>query len=528
MSVRTRALAVVAAFAVVFAASVPAVGEVVEPTPAPAPVAGVAEGAEPAGPGSEPEVTAAPTAEPTPEVTPEPTPTPTAEVEPTPEASDMPETPAVEVPSVSVTPTLEPTPTPTETLDPMAVVRPSISFKPNKTHAQVNELVKVEWKITGNSAGRIQHLKLQSHFSENSTTTAWTSAPLPIPAGTTSGVFEFRVPNIGSSVGFDVSVKAGNDPTVYSGHSGISITNFNKSAFSGRVSLSIGSGPFGLAQYANGVLLKNRWIDGGGKWYYASSSGLFHQGWLFDRGSWYQLDRGTFAMITNQVWADYNVDPDRRFYFGPDGVMRTGWFQRPGYGSDWHWADQNGVMFRGGWLQQGGKWYHFRSSYLSPLDIGSFQTDDGKYYVANLDGSLATGGWVHTRAPWRTDILSWYYTKPSGEPIGAGWQRIGGSWYVFEPEGSLYLGWLKLAEKWYYLNPTSGIMTTGWAHIKDSKTDAWRYFSAAGQMQFGWLQQGGKWYYLKSGNGAMTVGEYVIAGKKHRFDKNGVWLGEVK
>lgn len=100
-----------------------------------------------------------------------------------------------------------------------------------------------------------------------------------------------------------------------------------------------------------------------------------------------------------------------------------------------------------------------------------------------------------------------------------GWQKTGGIWYYYNANGVKQTGWQKLDGKWYYLN-SKGEMQLGWCKVGGK----WYYLDGSGVMQTGWLKLDGQWYYFKA-DGAMVSTDTYIAGKKHKFNSKGVWLG---
>ena len=125
---------------------------------------------------------------------------------------------------------------------------------------------------------------------------------------------------------------------------------------------------------------------------------------------------------------------------------------------------------------------------------------DGSGKKASCNVTVSNSGWVHT---------------------SRGWQKINGTWYYFESDGTMKTGWLKLGSTWYYLNG-SGAMQTGWLKLGNT----WYYLNGSGAMQIGWLKLNNTWYYFNS-NGAMATGNTKISGKMNRFDSSGAWKGTI-
>ena len=121
---------------------------------------------------------------------------------------------------------------------------------------------------------------------------------------------------------------------------------------------------------------------------------------------------------------------------------------------------------------------------------------------------------------------SWSYKDDSGELV-TGWQYIGGKWYYFGPNGTMYSdGIYEIGGKSYYFYP-SGAMGTGWIARTFANGDspdytAWYYAGSSGALVSDWLKIGAVWYYFAPDSHLMYCdGTYSIGGKTYFFDKNG-------
>lgn len=114
-------------------------------------------------------------------------------------------------------------------------------------------------------------------------------------------------------------------------------------------------------------------------------------------------------------------------------------------------------------------------------------------------------------------MVQWFPASMQDHPVlvTTGWQFTNGSWYYFNPDGSMATGWVNDAGKWYYMSP-SGAMQTGWVFLGGK----WYFLGPSGDMQTGWLTQGKVRYYLTS-TGAMASGWRQIQGSRYYFDANG-------
>lgn len=130
------------------------------------------------------------------------------------------------------------------------------------------------------------------------------------------------------------------------------------------------------------------------------------------------------------------------------------------------------------------------------------------------EGSKLPHGWVQHGDEW------FYYNKGF---MVTGWFAYGPEWYYFGDGGKMYTGFLTYGGQQYFFDRSSGRMTANkWV----SDSGKWYYFNKEGHMHTGWLELGGAKYYMKP-DGAMVTGTVTIDGKKHKFDGNGIWQGEL-
>ena len=137
--------------------------------------------------------------------------------------------------------------------------------------------------------------------------------------------------------------------------------------------------------------------------------------------------------------------------------------------------------------------------------------EDG-VWVYYKDGAKVTG--------WLKDGKDWYYLDDQGA-MTIGWVKIGQVWYYMQRSGAMATGWHQIDGNYYYFN-NSGLMKTGWLTSGGKRY----FFRPSGEMATGWVESGSKWYYMDA-DGAMVTGTVTIKGVQHKFDGNGVWLGEV-
>lgn len=115
-----------------------------------------------------------------------------------------------------------------------------------------------------------------------------------------------------------------------------------------------------------------------------------------------------------------------------------------------------------------------------------------------------------TEGKWRNYLEGTQFEDVDGNPLGGGWHRIKGSWYLFDENGYRQTGWQTVDGDRYYLKE-DGRAATGWFVYGDD----WYYADSDGRVQTGWvMDQPGKYYYLKE-DGTMA----------HDTEVDGYWLG---
>lgn len=218
------------------------------------------------------------------------------------------------------------------------------------------------------------------------------------------------------------------------------------------------------------------------------------EGWKSNEiGIWYQYADGTYPK--NQ-WAFIE---GCYYYFDASGYRITGW------------------------VKSAGKWY-----YLDPEMIagGIFDLPDGERYAFDDNGAMVTG-WYSVGSG--TDKI-WYYALPGGN-FAEGWQKVGTTWYYFDPDNNImYADLILEIGGATYRFDANGAMITGW--YKDVFGDGsctWYYFMPNGQSATGWNKIGNVWYYFEPDNGSMYAdGLYFIEeGDRsvlYCFDSSGAML----
>lgn len=114
----------------------------------------------------------------------------------------------------------------------------------------------------------------------------------------------------------------------------------------------------------------------------------------------------------------------------------------------------------------------------------------------------------------------WYYYEDN-KKLNTQWIQSKGRYYYLEKDGHMFKGWFQTTKdnNWYY------------SFSKECINEGRRFYE--GEMCTGWLKLNNKWYFFEDINvdilGAMYCdGIFKIKDKYHKFDKDGVWIEEVK
>ena len=258
-----------------------------------------------------------------------------------------------------------------------------------------------------------------------------------------------------------------------------------------------------------------------------------------DGETYYQVDS---KPITN-TWKWHG---GRWYYFGADGKMLKstvtpdgylvdieGMLVSPGWsyqGGKWYYALSGGKVFRGDWKKIGGVWYAFH-------DNGVMYSHEwsGSYFLKD-SGAMADNEWIFDR-----NYNSWFYIKPGGIYASREWKgdyylKAGGymaqSEFIYDPnyKATYYLKedgayvknqWLQIKGKWYHFRKYGELDTNKWIGSY--------YVKADGMMaENEWIydKNYGGYFYLQA-DGVYARNIVTIDGKKHAFQENGLWIGEV-
>ena len=218
---------------------------------------------------------------------------------------------------------------------------------------------------------------------------------------------------------------------------------------------------------ANGALAKNKWIDGlywlnsDGKmatnsWvdngrYYVGDNGAWvkdakrtKQGWVKQANSWYYYEAN--GVLAKNKWID------GLYWLNSDGKMATNsWVDNGRYfvGDNGAWV-KDAKRTKQGWVKQANSWYYYEANGA----LAKNKWIDGLYWL-NSDGKMATNSWVDNNR---------YYVDSNGVWVKdakrkQGWIKQANSWYYYESNGTL------ARNKWigdYWLGTDGKMATNSW------------------------------------------------------------------
>ncbi|NWK72587.1 cell wall-binding protein [Bacillus paramycoides] len=225
-------------------------------------------------------------------------------------------------------------------------------------------------------------------------------------------------------------------------------------------------------------------------------------------------------------------------------VIKNSWINR---GSDYHFADADGVLLTG-WHELEGKTYYFHPSSTHLINTSGYEID-GKYYNFNDDGALQ-------RSSWKDDG----YSDASGAFVKEGPQEADGKIYRFKDynvnkkeirleaqnriihvsdkgafervsdlDGKVlgHPGMLWLDEKQIAFAKDGSIINPGISKVMERTIDGneeavLKYYSLEeGTGYTGWKMKDGKKYHFSNGS-HYTFNDYEnIDGKKYYFHEDG-------
>ncbi|WP_455436884.1 hypothetical protein [Hungatella hathewayi] len=292
---------------------------------------------------------------------------------------------------------------------------------------------------------------------------------------------------------------------------------------------------------AAGVRMQNGWfsmegVNGNGQkyenWYYANPDGLIRRwGWNQIGEDWYYFDNNGLSYRSR--W--YIDDQKERYYLDADGVLKTkGWFSLTtgslaanNLRTTWHYANENGVVYRDGFHKIAGKMYYFDANGTMmrnwwqnmPSGEKRYVGDNGVLYenewfsISGVDGSCAS----YTR---------WYYAGNDGRIYQDGWYTIDEKKYRFKSGGEMVTGWNGTDDEsnLYYCGE-DGARRYGWQWLKipddwsDDNDAISNYINNYGEYAYFYFDpQSGKKKYSTSG----IYRELHIKDEVYCFDSKGI------
>ena len=263
----------------------------------------------------------------------------------------------------------------------------------------------------------------------------------------------------------------------------------------------------------NNSSIKTGWQKIDNEWYYYDTKGKVTTGWQKIDGKWYYMNS---KGVRQTGWQ--KID-GQKYYLNSDGIMATGWLLLD---KNWYYLNGSGVMLTG-WIMLGNTWYYLNS----PSGIMAADTWIDSYYVDS------TGAWIEGKTPddsssesdsssiqepakWILTGSRWKYRHEDGSYTCNNWEKINGTWYLFDKDGWMLTGWQTFKGTKYYLN-ADGAMVVGWLHLNNN----WYYLDGSGAMLTGWQKIGNTWYYLNSPSGIMAADTWIGS---YYVDSNGAWI----
>ena len=257
-----------------------------------------------------------------------------------------------------------------------------------------------------------------------------------------------------------------------------------------------------------------------GETYYQVDSKPITNTWKWHGGRWYYFGADG-KMLKSTVTPDgYLVDIDGT-------LVSPGWNYQ---GGKWYYALSGGKVFRGDWKKIGGVWYVFHND-------GAMYSHEwnGSYFLKD-SGAMADNEWVFDR-----NYNSWFYIKPGGTYLSRDWKgsyylKAGGymaqNEFIYDPnykatyylkEDGAYVNnqWLQIKGKWYHFRQYGELDTNKWIGSYYVKEDG-----MMAENEWIYDKNYGGYFYL-NGDGVYVRNIFTIDGKKHAFQENGLWIGEV-
>ena len=303
--------------------------------------------------------------------------------------------------------------------------------------------------------------------------------------------------------------------------------------------------------------MKTGWQYVDGNWYGFKGDGSAYTGWNYLHGNWYYMNPET-AVLESGIQKINN-----NFYYLNDkadgifGAMRTGWQYVDGH---WYGFKDDGSAYLG-WQNLGGNTYYFKPEnaqmasgdtlisgnyyYFDPASghqlkgmLVDANTKLLKYYDPSTgirQTELTVNGHTYKFNP-LTGVIDtttlndglnqiaghvYYYNRSANSFAFNSWQKLNGSWYHFNNDGTASIGWFKSPAGFWYLFDSKGASKLGWFK---SPAGYWYYFDNTNANALkGWQKIKGYWYYFNNTSSNALTNWQRINGYWYYFDPTNAW-----
>lgn len=170
-------------------------------------------------------------------------------------------------------------------------------------------------------------------------------------------------------------------------------------------------------------------------------------------------------------------------------------------------------------------------SFIKGLNSNIYSTQDNGNIVATFsDGHINLNSEKAINGGWYQDFHKTYYYNEKGELL-TGINRINDKLYLFDENGLLSSGWIRLENGNIAYADNNGVIQTGLTNINVNDEDKIYYFDKNGYLLTGWQFINDNWYYFEENNesdnyGSALKGLQTIVYDNYprifMFDENGI------
>ena len=219
---------------------------------------------------------------------------------------------------------------------------------------------------------------------------------------------------------------------------------------------------------------------------YLESNQSYDDGWNTVNGKTYYYQNG------KKLTGEQKID-GHWYYFGNDGVMRTGFVN---LGSKTVYYNSDGQM-QYGEQKIGDSWYYFDT--VTGAMVTGFYDLPGKRVYYGSDGKMRYG---------EQKINGyWYYFDPVYGTMATGIYKLPEKTVYYGEDGRMRYGEQKIEGFWYYFDTITGKMATGFYKLPEKTV----YYDADGKMLYGRQNIGSDQYYFDPVTGKMATNGFVNA-----------------